>query len=154
VPPPLDANHCYNGKVVVAAFHTHPNPPVDEAGQEWEQGPSESDQRWHKRRKLRGFVISRTLIYELDVDGTFSVHEKTQRGTCTMILQLSPLLEGLQIARNATADAINPADEVTVDDQGDHWIFEFIPQGEVLGGGARVWITKDNFKILKIVRTQ
>jgi len=73
VPSPLDANNCYNGETVVAVFHTHPNPPVDEAGQEWEQGPSESDRRWHERRKLRGFVISRRLVYEIDVNAKISV---------------------------------------------------------------------------------
>ena len=71
-----------------------------------------------------------------------------------MILQLNPLLEGLQAARNAAADAINPDDEVTLDDQGDHWVFEFIPRGEMLGGGARVSIAKDDFRILKVIRSQ
>src|SRR5688572_30379006 len=60
-PPSLNADGRYNGKLVVAAFHTHPNPGVDEAGRLWEQEPSRSDRRWHARRKLRGFVISRTL---------------------------------------------------------------------------------------------
>jgi len=73
VPPSLDANTCYNGKAVVAAFHTHPNPPIDETGREWEQGPSESDRRWHKRRKLKGFVVSRTLVYQIDASANISV---------------------------------------------------------------------------------
>ena len=72
-PPPLDADHCYNGKVAIAAFHTHPNPPIDEIGEEWEQTPSKSDRRWHQRRKLRGFVISRSLVYEIDVLGNVYV---------------------------------------------------------------------------------
>ena len=72
-PPHLDADHCYNGKVAIAAFHTHPNPPIDENGEEWEQSPSKSDQRWHQRHKLRGFVISRSLVYEIDVLGNVSV---------------------------------------------------------------------------------
>ena len=72
-PPPLDANNCYNGRAVVAAFHTHPNPPIDEVGREWEQRPSESDRRWHARRKLRGFVVSRALIYEIDADANIAV---------------------------------------------------------------------------------
>jgi hypothetical protein len=72
-PPSLDANNCYNGKVVAAAFHTHPNPPMDENGREWEQGPSESDRRWHRRRKLRGLVVSRTLVYEIDLQAGISV---------------------------------------------------------------------------------
>ena len=72
-PPPLSADNCYNGKVVVAAFHTHPNPSIDENGQEWEQGPSQSDRRWHALRNLRGFVISRTLVYEIDVAANISI---------------------------------------------------------------------------------
>ncbi|HET6248983.1 MAG TPA: hypothetical protein VFE47_14900 [Tepidisphaeraceae bacterium] len=71
-----------------------------------------------------------------------------------MILQLNPLLEGLQAARKAAGDAIKPGDEVTMDDQGDHWIFEFIPQGDVLGGGARVLISKSDFRILKVIHSQ
>jgi len=71
-----------------------------------------------------------------------------------MILLLNPLLEGLEAARRAAADAIHPNDEVTVDDQGIHWVFEFIPRGEMLGGGARVSVAKDDFRILKVVRGQ
>jgi CRISPR/Cas system CMR subunit Cmr4 (Cas7 group RAMP superfamily) len=71
-----------------------------------------------------------------------------------MILLLNPLLEGLETARRAAADAIHPDDEVTVDDQGAHWVFEFIPRGDVLGGGARVSIAKDKFRVLKVVRGQ
>jgi hypothetical protein len=73
VPPSLDVNGCYNGRLVVAAFHTHPNPSIDETGREWEQGPSESDRRWHVRRKLRGYVVSRTVVYEIDVNAVVSV---------------------------------------------------------------------------------
>ena len=71
-----------------------------------------------------------------------------------MILQLNPLLDGLEAARAAVVEAINPDDEVTVDDQGDHWVFEFIPRADALGGGARVSVAKDDFRILKIVRGQ
>jgi hypothetical protein len=71
-----------------------------------------------------------------------------------MILQLNPVLEGLQAARTAAADAVNLTDEVTMDDQGDHWIFEFVPRGDLLGGGARVSVAKDNLRVLKIVRGQ
>jgi hypothetical protein len=53
-----------------------------------------------------------------------------------MTLPLTPLLAGLDAARLATADAVNPDDEVSVDDRGDQWDFEFIPQGDALGGGA------------------
>jgi hypothetical protein len=71
-----------------------------------------------------------------------------------MILQLSPLLDGLQAARQAAADAIHADDEVTVDDQGDQWVFEFIPCGDAMGGGARVTVAKNDLRILKVVRGQ
>jgi hypothetical protein len=72
-PLPLDSTNCYNGSVVASTFHTHPNPPLDEDGREWEQAPSESDRRWHARRKLQGIVISRVLIYEIDVNANVFV---------------------------------------------------------------------------------
>jgi hypothetical protein len=71
-----------------------------------------------------------------------------------MILQLNPLLDGLDAARRAAGDAVRHDDEVTVDDQGDHWVFEFIPRGDALGGGCRVSIAKDGFRVLKFVRGQ
>jgi hypothetical protein len=73
VPPPLDPDNRYNGRIVMAAFHTHPNPPVDESGSIWDQRPSESDRRWHVRRKLRGIVVSGEVVFEIDLDGTVSV---------------------------------------------------------------------------------
>lgn len=73
VPPPLDADNRYNGSMVVAAFHTHPNPPIDEMGREWKQDPSESDRRWYARRKLKGFVISRMFVYEIDMNADVRV---------------------------------------------------------------------------------
>ncbi|HKQ46691.1 MAG TPA: DUF4329 domain-containing protein [Phycisphaerae bacterium] len=69
VPPPLDASQRYNGMRVVGTFHTHPNPLIDELGREWEQAPSESDRRWHRRRGIRGFVISRSMVYEIEPTG-------------------------------------------------------------------------------------
>ena len=36
-----------------------------------------------------------------------------------------------------------------MDDQGDHWIFEFVPRGDALGGGARVSVAKADFRVLK-----
>jgi hypothetical protein len=73
VPPSLDANQCYNGRVAVAAFHTHPNPAVDELNREWEQGPSESDRRWHASRRVPGIIVSGAEIYAIDASGTVSV---------------------------------------------------------------------------------
>ena len=64
-----------------------------------------------------------------------------------MSLVLNPLLDGLEAARRAAADAIHKDDEVTVEDQGTCWVFEFIPRGEALGGGARVTIAKDDFRV-------
>lgn len=60
----------------------------------------------------------------------------------SLTILLNPMLEALEAARRAAADAVGHDDEVTVDDQGDHWSFEFVPQGEALGGGARVSIAK------------
>lgn len=71
-----------------------------------------------------------------------------------MILLLNPLLEALTAARRAAADAARPDDEMTVDDQGDHWIFEFTPREDVLGGGARVSVAKSDFRILKVILSQ
>jgi hypothetical protein len=78
LPPSLDPNGGYNGKPVLAAFHTHPNPAVDEAGREWEQGPSASDRRWHGQMKLRGFVVGHLFVYEIDPAGSIIVAGKRE----------------------------------------------------------------------------
>jgi hypothetical protein len=67
-----------------------------------------------------------------------------------MTMLLNPVLDGLEAARRA----IRPDDEVMMDDQGDRWEFEFVPHGDGLGGGAQVWIAKDDFRVLRIVRGQ
>lgn len=77
-PPPMDARNCYNGRAVMGTFHTHPNPPVDETGVEWEQGPSESDRRWHRRRKVPGLVVSASLVYEIREDASVIVLGKRE----------------------------------------------------------------------------
>jgi len=41
---------------VVGFFHTHPNPPTDEDGNKWDQGPSDADKNWHNRHKIPGIV--------------------------------------------------------------------------------------------------
>ena len=69
-----------------------------------------------------------------------------------MTLLLNPVLDGLEAACRAAADAIHPDDEVMMDDQGDRWEFEFVPQGDGLGGGAQVWIAKEDFRVLRVVR--
>ena len=61
------------------------------------------------------------------------------KGDFKMILLLTPLLEGLQTACRAAADVVHADDEVTVDDQGDDWVFQFIPQPETLGRAAFSW---------------
>lgn len=71
-----------------------------------------------------------------------------------MIMLLNPVLEGLEAARHAAADAVRADDEVTMDDQGDHWIFEFVPRGDALGGGARVSVAKDGLRVLRVIRGQ
>jgi hypothetical protein len=70
-----------------------------------------------------------------------------------MSLLLNPLLEGLDAARRAAPDAIRHDDEVTVDDLGDHWVFEFTPR-DTLGGGARVSVAKEDCRILSVIRGQ
>ena len=71
-----------------------------------------------------------------------------------MTLLLTPILEGLEAARLAAAGSIAATDEVSVDDQGDRWIFEFVPQGDSLGGGATVVVSKANLSILRMIRSQ
>ena len=78
VPPALDSNNCYNGRMVVATFHTHPNPPVDESGRKWDQAPGAADKRWHHRRNLRGFVISAAQVFEITPDGNVVVIGKRE----------------------------------------------------------------------------
>ncbi|HKQ46692.1 MAG TPA: hypothetical protein VJZ71_01335 [Phycisphaerae bacterium] len=71
-----------------------------------------------------------------------------------MPLLLNPLLDALKAARNAASDVVHLDDEVSVDDQGDQWVFEFTPTDDTLGGGARVTIAKDDLRILNVVRSQ
>ncbi len=57
--PPV---HVENDKqwAVVAVFHTHPNPPKDETGREWEQGPTANDIVNAKRRRVPSFIRNRS----------------------------------------------------------------------------------------------
>jgi hypothetical protein len=71
-----------------------------------------------------------------------------------MVRLLGPLQRGLETARQAVADVTDPDDDVTVDDQGDHWVFEFIPNDDSLGGGARVSVRKADLSILSVIRGQ
>jgi hypothetical protein len=66
---------------------------------------------------------------------------------------LNPLLEALQVARHAAADVVRADDEVTVDDSGDQWAFEFTPRADALGG-ARALVSKGDLQVLKVVRGQ
>ena len=71
-----------------------------------------------------------------------------------MTLLLTPILEALDVARVAAADAIHGDDDVTVEDQGEQWVFEFIPAEDTMGGGARVAVAKDDLRVLKVIRGQ
>jgi hypothetical protein len=46
------------GGRVVGHYHTHPNPPTDEDGNQWEQGPSEADKNFADNRNLPGIVVN------------------------------------------------------------------------------------------------
>lgn len=50
-PPPPDGR-------VVGHYHTHPNPPVDENGDGWEQGSSNSDENFANNRNLPGIIVN------------------------------------------------------------------------------------------------
>lgn len=71
--PPLEDDNRYNGMKVIAAFHTHPNPPIDERGRHWDQAPGKSDIRWHRQQALGGYVISEQYVYEIQPDGSVSI---------------------------------------------------------------------------------
>lgn len=71
-----------------------------------------------------------------------------------MALLLNPLLDGLEVARQAAGSSVRADDEVTVDDQGVSWVFEFTPRADVLGGGARVTIAKDDLRVLAVLLQQ
>lgn len=43
---------------VVGFKHTHPNPPTDENGNTWDQGPSKADERWHERHNIPGIIVN------------------------------------------------------------------------------------------------
>jgi hypothetical protein len=71
-----------------------------------------------------------------------------------MTSALNPFFGGLDAARRAAGDAVHADDEVTVDDRGDEWVFEFVPQDDALGGGARVLVAKADGRVLKVVLGQ
>jgi hypothetical protein len=64
---------------------------------------------------------------------------------------LNPLLEALEVARKAGAGAVLP-DDVTVEDRGSEWFFEFIPNRDQLGGGASVTVNKNDLRVVRVVR--
>lgn len=70
-PAPRDNMGRYNGLEVLGEFHTHPNPPVDELGRQWEPGPSPSDINGITAENYPGdsYVISRDAIYRVRRDG-------------------------------------------------------------------------------------
>ena len=52
--PPNEGENCR----AVGFKHTHPNPPTDENGNRWDQGPSEADKSWHERHKIPGIIVN------------------------------------------------------------------------------------------------
>ncbi|MFQ5860883.1 MAG: hypothetical protein ACE5IG_04950 [Dehalococcoidia bacterium] len=50
------ANPAGAGEQTCGFFHTHPNPPVDENGVRWTQGPSQADINWHNRHGIPGII--------------------------------------------------------------------------------------------------
>ena len=71
-----------------------------------------------------------------------------------MTMLLNPLLDALEAARKAGASAIHPDDEVTVEENGGEWIFEFRPRKDTLGGGMRITVAKLDSRVVKVVRGQ
>jgi len=72
---PRDKDGKFKGKKVIGTYHTHPNPPVDEYGNKWNQEPSPNDLEYIKRAKFEGesYVISRELIYVIKPDGKIEI---------------------------------------------------------------------------------
>jgi hypothetical protein len=68
-PLPLDGNSCYEGREVVAMFHTHPNPPeeIDRLGvvNVYPQEPSDHDLELHDKWTRSG-LVSRWLVISWD----------------------------------------------------------------------------------------
>lgn len=71
-PPARGADGRFNGLEVLGEFHTHPNPPVDEAGRSWVPGPSPGDITGITAEGYPGdsYVISRDSIFRVQRDGT------------------------------------------------------------------------------------
>jgi hypothetical protein len=65
---PICADGMYQGKQIVASFHTHPN-----TGPEWRQQPSAQDvrlsQEYPETMGAHQFVITGETIYHIDNDG-------------------------------------------------------------------------------------
>jgi hypothetical protein len=57
-------------------------------------------------------------------------------------------------ARCAVAGVIWPDSKTRLYDDGDPWLFEFVPPKNVLGGGARVSTAKNELRILAIIFSQ
>lgn len=71
-PPARSADGRFNGEEVLGEFHTHPNPPVDESGQAWVQGPHPGDTNAIAAEGYPGdsYIISRDSVYRVRNDGT------------------------------------------------------------------------------------
>ena len=70
-PPARDAQGRYNGKEVVGEFHTHPNPPVDEAGRQWAQGGHAGDWNGIAAENYSGesYIISDASVWSVSPTG-------------------------------------------------------------------------------------
>ncbi len=66
--PALNAN-----EVICGHFHTHPNPPTDENGNTWIQGPSDADTAYANRHRFPGIIknAAGTTTYGNDNPGTY-----------------------------------------------------------------------------------
>ena len=71
VPPLREIDGTYNGKVVIGEFHTHPNPPIDETGKKWTEGPSPGDLSGIQAELYPGdsYVIGHNNVYAISKDG-------------------------------------------------------------------------------------
>ena len=52
--PPVVGDDCR----IIGFKHTHPNPPTDEDGTKWDQGPSKADEGWHTRHGIPGIIVN------------------------------------------------------------------------------------------------
>src|SRR5215207_5286092 len=71
-PPARDGRGRFGGLEVLGEFHTHPNPPVDEAGRRWTPGPSPTDITGIRAERYPGdsYVVSAGEVFVVHSDGS------------------------------------------------------------------------------------